>query len=376
MSTTTIAAAYIQTHTELHDAVAKAKKLPDSQVQQGLGVLASQLTDPTAQKAIGDEIKDLSVRAVALVKTFALIDGLISHQDAEKAVIADLAKKWSALYQDYKQLLVKSSEVAKQAHDVADSFSSKFLPSLTDDTVSASDKAASMQNYHKLIDENSQSAHGLAQGFAKLQQDVAAFLVSWPSWDTLDILVKTSDDEIAALQNTVIDLLTSVSNLQLIFTYGAIPPTTGVTSILGCVIPSFWTSALATAIGPLIDQSLLAKIKSEAPALKPELSAKREQRAGIENLLSPQQQLQAYLVDVPTDLDGIVKPLSALTTIWDSIRSDLGVIQQTAASSASDPNAKALLVPRLQVFAGLYKMVAGCFAGYQTIVDLALAHAS
>jgi len=372
----TIAAAYVQTHDELHAVLAKAKKLPDDQVKQGLGVLASQLTDPTAQRAIGDEIKDLSVRAIALEKTFALVDTLIGTQDAEKPTIADLTKKWSALHHDYKQLLVKSSEVAKQAHDVADSFATKFMPSLADEKVSAAEKAASIQNYNKLIEENSQSANGLGQGFQKLQQDIAGFLQSWPSWTNVDLLLKSADGEIQALQNTVIDLLTSVSNLQLTFTYGAIPPSTGVTSILGCVIPSFWTGALATAIGPLIDQGLLAKIKSEAAALKPELSTQREQRAQIEALDSPQQQLQAYLIDIPTDLDGIVKPLSALTTIWPSILSDLEVIQQTMASSAGNPNAKQLLLPRLQVFGGLYKMVAACFAGYQTIIDAALAHSS
>lgn len=99
---------------------------------------------------------------------------------------------------------------------------------------------------------------------------------------------------------------------------------------------------------PVIHANLVYHI-----ALKPELAAKKAVRAEVEAALTPRQQLQAYLIDIPVDLDGVVKPLSALTTIWDSvrthaalllksdidlipdiqIRSDLTVIQQTMSSS-------------------------------------------
>lgn len=96
---TTIAAPYVQTHTELRDVVSKAKKLPDDQVKQGLGILSSQLTNPDAQKIIGAEVGDLSIRAVTLGKTFAAVDGLVIQQDGEKATIEALTKTFQALHQ-------------------------------------------------------------------------------------------------------------------------------------------------------------------------------------------------------------------------------------------------------------------------------------
>ncbi|TCD62919.1 hypothetical protein EIP91_006217 [Steccherinum ochraceum] len=367
-----VAPDYVQTHTELLAVLSKAKKLPDDQVKQGLGLLAAQITDPTAQKHIGEEIQDLSIRAVTLARTFAAIDALIPKQDAETHEIDSLTNAWAALHEDYKQLLVKSSQVAGQAHEIATSFATKFMASLGDDSVSVANKAASMQSYKKLCDENSQNAHGLAGGFEKLQQDISAFLKIWPSWDAEDLGLKKMDADIETLQNTVVDLQNNVSHLQLTFTYGDVPSTTGVTSILGSMIPTFWTCALASAVGPLIDPALLVKIKSEAIALKPELSSKRALRAQTQAELTPQQRVQAYLIDVPTDLSGVVKPLGALTLIWDSIRSDLAVIEQTMTSSAGDPNVKQLLLPRLQAFSGLYKIAGGTFAGYKNIVDTSL----
>ena len=95
----TIAPCYVQTHTELLDVVQNAKKMPNDKVKQGLGVLAAQVTSPTSDQTIGDEVKDLSLRVVALGRTFALANSLIPVQDAESHRIAELLEKFTTLHQ-------------------------------------------------------------------------------------------------------------------------------------------------------------------------------------------------------------------------------------------------------------------------------------
>lgn len=96
-TTPTIAAAYKQTHDELRETLARAKKLPEDQVKSGLSILQSQLAAPTAQTAIGDEVKDLGNRAAMLTKAFATVNALLALQDAEAVEVQKLIKTWAAL---------------------------------------------------------------------------------------------------------------------------------------------------------------------------------------------------------------------------------------------------------------------------------------
>ncbi|KAH8108036.1 hypothetical protein BXZ70DRAFT_913832 [Cristinia sonorae] len=371
----TVSPAYCQTHHELQTLIAQSSKLPDDQVKGGLGILTAQISDPTLQSAIEDEIKDLSLRVISLEKTFIAVDALICRQDVDQTRVAALSKSWKSLHQEYRQLLVSSSQVAGQAHDLANDFASKFLPSLASETTSGLDKVTSIQKYVKHVGDNDQNAERLSEELKKLQRNVAEFLNSWPSWDSVDVGIKMLDNEIGSLQHTVTDLLSNVSTLQRKFTYAIAPPP-GITAVLGSVLPSFWTGALANAIASLVDPSLVAKIKSEAPALKPELSARRSQRAQAEAILTPQQQLQAYLMDMSTDLEGIIEPLNAMTKISHSIHSDMLVIDLTMVSGVFKPDTKQLVAPRLQAFSELYKLASKAFTGYQTIIDAFIAHLS
>lgn len=69
------------------------------------------------------------------------------------------------------------------------------------------------------------------------------------------------------------------------------------------------------------------------------MSAKRAQRAQVEASLTPQQQLQNSLNDIPTDLDGVAKPLCAVGHVFNAILSDLAVVELTMASAAVSSDA-------------------------------------
>lgn len=57
----------------------------------------------------------------------------------------------------------------------------------------------------QLLVEHSVNAKCLSQGFEKLQKDIAEFLNAWPSWEYIDVGLRSIDSEIEALQNSVVE---------------------------------------------------------------------------------------------------------------------------------------------------------------------------
>jgi len=367
-----------ETQRELQEALNHAKPVSDKETITQLKKLEAEVSTPAANKALIDEINDLSGYALSIDTSFYNIEVIFnSIKTSGTSVslqndVSALNTTWKTYRQNYIDLLWKSREVAGKAQAAADDFAKDFIGFLSDDEVSLTEKKKEIVNYIAKLDRDEKASQDMSQGFSNLQKNIGTFQSDWKKvvekhdMKTLAKDIAQLDSDINILEGTLADLEKKIKDLAI--ATGVLAASAGITFALGFICPAFWIGTLFSVIGVAVTATLLSKAMTERDQCQRDINSKKAQRAEKAADLEAVKQLQAGLTKSEGDFVSIIEKLGAFAGVWATIRADIQAIEEKLDYTHSTES-KTLFKTRLNTAAKLYETLGKALRQYQVVVN-------
>ncbi|THH33454.1 hypothetical protein EUX98_g769 [Antrodiella citrinella] len=372
-----------QADKELGDVLINSTELSDEELAEALKILSAHLSDHKITQIIHEEIERLAEQALTLEKSFGNVKLLLekiaeaSERDMKRDV-TDMSETWVGYSNNYVEFLWKSRQVAGKAEAAAKDFASDFVDFLKEDDVKKKEKRDEINNYLENLDRGSSDSKQLQEGLHALRDGIKQFAKDWK-----DLVHKYHSDigidEWTQLDKDVTELTNALWTLRLKIerlsrSMGVIVSTNGVSSILAALCPILWTEIMVATLkrkgsSSKASSKALTDAESEVRTIQRELEQKTAQRDSVARRLTGTKALHA---DVGTSEMGIADfcdKLTAIGSVWDTIREDLKIISGLLDFTKGDLS-KQLFDLRLDTTASLYNTLATALHHYQVVVTM------
>ncbi|KAI0072344.1 hypothetical protein K474DRAFT_1667942 [Panus rudis PR-1116 ss-1] len=212
----------------------------------------------------------------------------------------------------------------------------------------------------------------MSQGFSDLQRAIQDFREDWVivaakyNLDAMNAESQKLQAEIDSLTATLASLNAKIRDLWI--ATGTLMGATGVTTVLGLIMPIFFLGNIVTflAMGPSV--ILLKKTQDEYKVKECELDAKKAEHARLMARIAAVEQLKAGLESSEGNFETIIPRLGAFSTVWAAIRADVHAVELKLKLTTNAATWR-MMHKRLRTSTALYMALAKALHQYQISVD-------
>ncbi|PPR02764.1 hypothetical protein CVT24_002252 [Panaeolus cyanescens] len=362
--------------------------LPKSVQEKAQAAMADEVTKPSTQQSLMDEVKALGDSVIVVDEAFERVKiglGKVDqndYKDKNGNPVPKYQPTWIGYQKRWTQFLWDSRDVATKTEAYVRDFIEVIIPEIEDEEID--DAKLDLKEFISRTDPfgkelNASETHDKAQKFSQdlidLQKDLAAFKDTFDEF-AKDQEIKLGDDikkenaNIEALKLEIKQCETVVMAMGIalgVTVFATAAGALGSLAALGPVGPFVAIGiVIVGAIAAISELGVLIAYIVKTNDKKQELAEAQRNLADLQAQLDHLHELQAILQSQTADIDTICGRLDRFKAIWGAVAHDAGLILEqlnTAVNTGGSANA---FKRRVEIAKVSYKTLADGLAAYAT----------
>ncbi|KZT43376.1 hypothetical protein SISSUDRAFT_1057777 [Sistotremastrum suecicum HHB10207 ss-3] len=357
--------------------IQSAEKFANENPAKFSEAIVKALKDPKTNEALAQQVADLGASVKVIKTNFERVSSTLQLYDGKGHAGNPMKPDWDKLYEEYKVLIAKSKDAARDGKAYADEYLEIVLPLANHATETYEMKIATIDGFIAKVTETATSAESLTKEFKDLETKVNAFQTKLDH-NIVETEAKTTED-IVKCKKEIHDLEAEIKKLESMsataFSFLGVGSGTGALGGgLVCAAGAAGAAAflLPLGVGLLVVGALVAlgagitaivaqvKLKSAGN----DLAAKKSELLELEAKQRNLEALKSRLENALKDMGEIGVRLGSLSDIWKYIAQDANDVKKHLVKAKGSDATKLVSEAEIEKATALYDALSRVLGNY------------